>query len=368
ELEETSYRLRNGRLADYGFPDFEEALEIYRFVNPNAFTVGEDFSPVRSRDEVGKEGSIFYLTFRNEGPFFSSALSVIDDPREQDRLKQEITALCNKAVVAEAIDLSNIVAMERVVGRVYHYLNLGLQYLGKEDEPRSVEILRSLPVQKLFQYGVSTTLLLRRKAESILQGTWFSNNQENLVFLDPSHFEKFEGILRRKPVLYRNGIYEDFKTLQDFKEADDFLEFIKTTTNFLEKKLNLSPLCLKEMDLSGCYPDDWREIALSAIFLTCTANQILKGTFQFEAIGQDQVRDLLDKVFERDVQGKGVIKMEIKEGLRNWLDSIEGEEVKRQHLHAFQDFCLDLFETEYGKISPEEKMDSRFVKGLLIRK
>ena len=368
ELEETSYRLRNGRLADYGFPDFEEALEIYRFVTPDSFTVGEGFSPVMSRDEVGKEGSIFYLTFRNEGPFFSSALSKIEDAHEQDRLKQEITALCNKAVVAEAIDLSNIVAMERVVKKAYHYLNLGLQYLGKEDEGKSVEILRSLPIQKLFQYGVSTTLLLRRKVESILQGTWFSNNQENLVCLDPSHFEKFEGILRKKPALYRNGIYEDFKTLQDLKEADDFLEFIKTTTNFLQKKLNLSPLYLKEMDLSGCYPDDWREIALSAIFLTSTANQVLKGTFQFEAIGQDRVRDLLDKVFERDAQGKGVIKVEIKEGLRNWLDSIEGEEVKRQHLHAFQDFCLDLFEAEYGKIPTDEEVDPRFVKGLLIRK
>ena len=30
----------------------------------------------------------------------------------------------------------------------------------------------------------------------------------------------------------------------------------------------------------------------------------------------------------------------------------EREELKRQHLLAFQDFCLDLFEEEYGKIPP----------------
>ena len=35
ELEEVAYRLRKGRMADHGFPDFEEALEIYRFVNPD---------------------------------------------------------------------------------------------------------------------------------------------------------------------------------------------------------------------------------------------------------------------------------------------------------------------------------------------
>jgi len=368
ELEETGYRFRNGRLADYGFPDFEEALEIYRFVNPDSFVGGEGFSPVMPRDEAGKEGSTFYLTFRNEGLFFSSVLSKIEDASELGRLKQEITAVCNKAIVAEAIDLSSIAAMERAVKKVYHLLNLGLQYLSKEDEAKSLEILRSLPIQKLFQYGVSTTLLLRRKAESILQGPWFSNDQGNLVFLDPRHLEKFEGILKKKPALYRNGVYKDFSNLQDLKEADDFLEFVSAISHFLEKELNLSPAYLKEMDLSGCYPGDWREITFSTIFLTSTANQILKGAFQFEAIGQTRAKDLLDRVFERDAQGKGVIKMEIKNGLKNWLDSIEGDEAKRQHLLAFQDFCLDLFEVEYGKIPPGEEVDPRFVKGLLIRK
>jgi len=120
--------------------------------------------------------------------------------------------------------------------------------------------------------------------------------------------------------------------------------------------------------LSSCYPDDWREITLCTIFLTSMANQILKGTFQFEAIRQAQVKDFLSRVFERDALGKGVMKMEVKNGLRDWLTSTESEEMKRQHLMAFRDFCLDLFEEEYGKMPSEEKIDPRFVKGLLIRK
>jgi hypothetical protein len=50
------------------------------------------------------------------------------------------------------------------------------------------------------------------------------------------------------------------------------------------------------------------------------------------------------------------------------FNSHEREEMKRQHLLAFQDFCLDLMEEEYGKISLEEKINPRFVKGPLIRK
>ena len=368
ELEETGYHFRNSRLNDYGFPGFEEALEIYHFINPNPLVLEERLFLDKVQEEIAKGSSIFYLTHQDEGPFFSSILSKMDDPHVQNRLKHEITALCNKAIIAEAIDLSNMTAMERVVKKVFHTLNLGLQYLSKEDGIKAFEILQSIPIQKLFQCGVSTTLLLRKKAESILKGPWFANDQENLVFLDPPFFEKFEGILRKRPALYRDWIYEDFKNLQELKEAENFLEFIEAMINFLGKKLNVSPRYLKELDLSGCYPEEWREIAFSTIFLTSLANQMLKGTFQFEAIGQAKVKDFLDRIFERNAQGKGVVKMEVKNGLREWLVSIKGEEPKRQHLLAFQDFCLDLFEEEYGKIPSEEKIDPRFVKGLLIRK
>jgi hypothetical protein len=58
--------------------------------------------------------------------------------------------------------------------------------------------------------------------------------------------------------------------------------------------------------------------------------------------------------------------MGVKNGLRDGLTTTNPEEPRRQHLLAFQDFCLDLFEEEYGEIPPEEKIDPRFVKGLLI--
>jgi len=368
ELEETGYHLRNSRLNDYGFPDLEEALEIYHFVRPDSLILEERPMKVWAQEEKERGSSIFYLTYQQEGPFLSSILSRIEDPHEQGRWKQEITALCNKAIVAEAIDLSNIIGIERVVKKVYHTLNLGLQYLSEKDELKAFEILRSLSLQKLFQCGVSTTILLRRKAEFILKGSWFSGDRENIVFLDLPHFEKIEGILRKRPALYRDGIYEDFKNLQDLKETEDFLESIETISNFLGKQLNLYPHNLKGLELSGCTPEDWREITFSAIFLTSLANQILKGTFEFEAIEQTQVKDFLYRIFERNAQGKGVIKMGVKNGLRDWLYSVEHERLRRQHLLAFQDFCLDLLEEEFGKIPVEEKIDSRFVKGLLVRK
>ncbi len=329
EMEEIGYRFRNARMRDYGFPDFEEALEIYRFVNPDFLTPEKSSSVTRIPGGTEKISPPFYLTFQAEGFFLSSVLSRIDDPQEQNRIKIELAALSNKAMVAEPIDIFEIDEMKRVTRKVFHYLNLGLQYLR------------------------------RSKAELILKEPWFSGNRENLNFLDPPHLEKVEGVLRKRPVLYRDGIPEDYKSLQDFRETKTLLEMVEAVTRFLGEKLHVYPQRLKELD---------QEVTLSTIFLTAWANQILKGTFQFEPIERDQLKNLFSRIFEKDEQGKGVIKMEIKNGLKNALCSMEADENRRIHLLAFKDFCLDLFEEEFGRIRPEEDMDPRFIKGLLIRK
>ncbi len=359
EMEEIGYRLRNARMTDYGFPDFEEALEIYRFVNPDSLTRDNRSTVGRIPGETEKITPPFYLTFQGEGSFLSAVLSRIDDPKEQNRIKAELAALCNKAMMAEPLDLFEIEQMKKMTQRVFHYLNLGLEYSSAEEENKAFEVLRSFPLQKIFQCGVGATLLLRSKAESILKGSWFLGDVENLRFIDPPHRERFEGVLRKRPLLYRDGRVEDFKSLQDFREAGNLLERVEGVVQFLGEKLRVHPQQLKELD---------QEVTLSTLFLTGWANQIVKGRFQFEPVESVQLKDLLSRIFEKDGQGKGVIKMEIKNGLKGALCSMEADENRRIHLLAFKDFCLDLFEEEFGRIPPEEEIDPRYVKGLLMRK
>jgi hypothetical protein len=46
---------------------------------------------------------------------------------------------------------------------------------------------------------------------------------------------------------------------------------------------------------------------------------------------------------------------------------MEADENRRIHLLAFKDFCLDLFEEEFGRVPPEEEIDPRFVKLLALK-
>jgi hypothetical protein len=57
--------------------------------------------------------------------------------------------------------------------------------------------------------------------------------------------------------------------------------------------------------------------------------------------------------------------MKIGEGFKGWFHSIEDDPQKRLHFLAFRDFCFDVFEEEFGRIPQGEKIDPRFVKGVL---
>ncbi len=365
EVEETELRLRKARLADYGFPDFEEALEIYRFVNPDSLILEEKARLPAGGVEM-KGVPFFYLTFQNEGPFLSSVLSRIEDPLVQDRLRAELADLCNKAMIAEPIDLSAPAEIERVVRKVFHYLNLGLQYLSKEDDAKALHSLQAISIQRLFQCGVGATILLKKKAESILNGPWFAGNRENLIFLDVIHGERFEGLLKRRPLLYRKGIFEDFKDLEEIRETQGLLDEVQAVTSILGEKFNISPGSLKQKDLARCYPGRWKELTLSTLFLTSFSNRLLTGVFEFEAIQRARLKDYLTHIFEKGIEGNGIVKAEIRAGLRDWVKSIEGDEPRQKHLLSFSQFSMDLLEREYGRIPPGEEIDPRYAKGLLV--
>ncbi len=367
ELEEEEYRLKNARLADFGFPALNEALEIYRFVPPDS-AASEKREPVPPEGVVsGKDSPTYYLTFKHEGPFFSSVLSKVVDHDEQNRLKEELTALCNKALIAEALEAFTLEEINRVTRRVFHMLNLGLETISQEDEARALGLLRSLPLQRIFQSGVSLTLLLRRKASTILNGPWFGGDQGNLVFLDSPFLETMGGLLRKRPVLYEKAAFRDFETLRDIRAAEGVLKSVEAIVGVVGRTLALYPQTLKQLDLTSCHPMEWREITFSTIFLTALANQVLHGVFRFEAIDQREIEVLRSRVLEEGERGRKGVTMDIRRSLKEWLDSIENEEERRQHLLAFWDFYLDLFGEEFGRVPAEETIDARYVKGLLIR-
>jgi len=84
-----------------------------------------------------------------------------------------------------------------------------------------MDLLRSIPLQKIFQGGVGTTLLLRQKAEATLRGHGSGVSARISLFSIPP-IRRVEGILKKRPVHYRSGIPDDFKNLLESKRQSVF--------------------------------------------------------------------------------------------------------------------------------------------------
>jgi len=127
EAEELSFRFRNGRLADLGFPDPEEALALE--------------APFRSLDEARAELgrpavveaethlSRWMLARPGEG-LLEQALDALEDPAARARVSQELVYLCNAALVARDVDVGDAARVREEIVRIHAALSLGLRVLG----------------------------------------------------------------------------------------------------------------------------------------------------------------------------------------------------------------------------------------------
>ncbi len=100
ELEEQSYRWRSNRLADLGYVDFYDALDLFRPLAADQVHIGEG-----SQDRVmdGDEPTILPLAIAEEvisRSFLARALAAVDDTKEAERIEYALTVLVNKVLAA----------------------------------------------------------------------------------------------------------------------------------------------------------------------------------------------------------------------------------------------------------------------------
>jgi hypothetical protein len=81
ELEETSYRWRSGRLADLGYVDFYDALDLFRPLAADRVTIGEGSQDRRFEDETMRLPVAVAEQVVGRS-FLARAMAAIDEPAE----------------------------------------------------------------------------------------------------------------------------------------------------------------------------------------------------------------------------------------------------------------------------------------------
>jgi hypothetical protein len=166
ELEEMSYRWRSGRLADLGYVDFYEALDLFRPLTPDQVSIGEG-SQDRQLDD---DQSRMPLAIAEEvigRSFLARAIGSIEDPGEAERLESALMILVNKVLAAGRAKPGQAEVVRRGALYATATLSLGLETIARGDLSRARDALRTIALSRLFRVGYTVTQRLAKLATAL---------------------------------------------------------------------------------------------------------------------------------------------------------------------------------------------------------
>jgi hypothetical protein len=178
ELEETAYRWRSGRMADLGFVDFYEALEVYRELDPASVTVGgppaERLRPEADGGNHLRLPSLLAERLAAGGTAFARALAGISEAAALSDLHDALVALCNRVLSADRVSPADPERVGAVLARVAATLDLAVEFLGRASEERATAAVRSVPLPVIFRVGVSLVGKVKRLGLALARQTPFA--------------------------------------------------------------------------------------------------------------------------------------------------------------------------------------------------
>ncbi|MGE3543129.1 MAG: DUF6178 family protein, partial [Kofleriaceae bacterium] len=165
ELEEASYRWRSGRLADLGYVDFYDALDLFRPLDAETVQIGEG-----TEDRIGDEASHLPIVVAEEvlgRSFLARAMGAISDPGEAQRLETALMVLVNKVLAAGRAKPGQVEVVRRGALYATATLSLGLETVSRGDLGRATAALETIALSRLFRVGYTVTHKLARLAQAL---------------------------------------------------------------------------------------------------------------------------------------------------------------------------------------------------------
>ncbi|MCW5891094.1 MAG: hypothetical protein KIT14_11160 [bacterium] len=219
EMEEDAFRWRSGRMADLGFVDYHQALEVYRWIDPSRVRV-EGAPPAAEAVESGEPEALPLPLGEplGEDSFLGRVLAGIDDPKLLGPLAQMLVALVNRVLAADRVDPADVETVRAVAARARDTLSLGLEYLAGGELGRARGVLASAPLLLIFRVGHALTAALQRRAQPL--------HREGMGFDEPD----LDALVETRP-LFPGGLDDPpmagprpFRSLTDVRRVEAWLD------------------------------------------------------------------------------------------------------------------------------------------------
>ncbi len=206
-LEEDALHWRNARLADRGYPTYDEARELFRFLPPNLLSLERyrraavsKIRYVAGEEVIPSDHALMLLGVRDS--FLVQTLAALP-PERIEEVEHELAMLTNEVVVAEVCDPSEVSEVKKCAEEVHDYINIGLAYRTRTEGQDAVHLLEETLLRPFFQVGVSLTLQLQQHALDLEKTLRQQVGEAWEALLDSPFRETCAGVRRRPPMFFR---------------------------------------------------------------------------------------------------------------------------------------------------------------------
>ncbi len=158
EQEEIAYQIRSRRLAEEGFPEWEEAMGAYRRVPLDDLSTLPRRPARATRTDDLPHLAFALIPIRDTTLLLKEALAQLD-PALREAIGVELARLANRILIADghAISLDHTRhSLQKVIG----YVNVGLEQASGQDVARAATLLEAYWLTGLFQLGFSRLMRL----------------------------------------------------------------------------------------------------------------------------------------------------------------------------------------------------------------
>lgn len=303
ELEETAYDNKNRRLEIHGFVDYYEAMSIYAGSGFGEAPADRDAAVERipGEETPGNLPSVFADSLSGAS-LLIKALESVSDPGESERVSQELTALGNRILSANLVNLGELEGVRPALEEMRDMLTIGLEHLTGGHNDKAAEVLQKNYIQTIFKVGFDQLARLRGEADGLVGIPKFDP-----AMLDASDQEFIEALRRFKPLLIEDGRFRSFRAVADVEKAHARLQALtKMAKAFLPQVIPVGS-------------------TFARAFNTATVRAVLYGKFETTPLRSSELRDLeawLKKGFNLP---KIEVPVELRPFAERWWAELEAE-------------------------------------------
>ena len=224
-LEETAYENKNRRLEAHGFVNYYEAMSIYAGTDPKDTLAAADAEPaveaIPGEETPGTLPAVFVDSLMG-GPFLMSVFERVTDPTEADRFAEQLTALGNRILSANLVNLGDLEGVRPALHEMRDFLTIGLEFLTGGHAEAGPSALRKNYMQTVFKIGFDQVARLRESANQLARISGFT-----IDMLDTDDREFVEGLRRFKPMIFEPTGLRGFQSMADVEKVRTRLEALR---------------------------------------------------------------------------------------------------------------------------------------------